>query len=167
MRIALELTFSPLPPARKPVYIPVTWGGVPLRRREVEVSLMRTKGIAVGSILAFTGVDPAEGQTFLWGNPKDFSLRKGDVVQVLEIHRREGTSWARVIIAVIKGSCVARVGQVSVDLGTKVQRSWQVLTQTGSMAPVRRSAAVRKAISQLPTDPDHPLPATVPDRPNK
>lgn len=121
------------------------------------MTLLRTKAIAVGSILAFTGVDPTEGQTFMWGNPKDFSLNKGDVVQVLEIHRREGTPWARVVIAVIKGSCVARVGQVSMDMESRLQRSWQVLTQTGSMAPVRRCAATRKAISQLPTDPDNPL----------
>jgi len=105
------------------------------------MSLLQTKSVRVGNLLAFTGVDPADGQTFLWGNAKDFDLTKGDVVQVLEIHRREGTPWARVVVAVIKGRCVARVGQVSINLEARLQRSWQVLTQTGSMAPVRRTAS--------------------------
>lgn len=101
------------------------------------MSLLRTRSIAVNSLLAFTGVDPDDGQTFLWGNPKDFELNRGDVVKVLEIHRRDGTPWARVIVAVIKGKSAGRVGQVSIDLTARVQRAWQTLTQTGSMAPVR------------------------------
>ncbi len=118
------------------------------------MSLLRTKFVQVGSLLAFTGVDPSDGQTFLWGNAKDFDLKKGDVIQVLEIHRREGTPWARVVVAVIKGKCVARVGQVSINLESRLQRSWQVLTQTGSMAAARRP----------PSQPDPQEIATVPSK---
>jgi hypothetical protein len=108
------------------------------------VSLLRTRAIAEGSILAYTGVDPEDGQTFLWGNAKDFDLAKGDVVQVLEINRRDGTPWARVLVAVLKGKCCGRVGQVSINLEARLQRAWQTLTTTGSMAPVRATGKHRK-----------------------
>jgi hypothetical protein len=112
------------------------------------MSLLRTSSIRVGSILVFTGAPPEDGQTFLWGNPQHFDLQARDVVQVLEIHRRDGTSWARVLVAVIKGQCTGRVGQVSINMEARRQRSWQTLTMSGSMAPARvaaKSGAHRKA----------------------
>jgi hypothetical protein len=116
------------------------------------VSLLRTRSITEGSILAYTGVEPEEGQTFIWGNAKDFDLSKGDVVQVLEINRRDGSPWARVLVAVLKGKCCGRVGQVCINLEARLQRAWQTLTTTGSMAPVR-------ATGKHPKMPEAGLPA--------
>lgn len=108
------------------------------------MSLLRTRAIAEGSILAYTGVEPEDGQTFIWGNSQGFDLQRGDVVQVLEIHRRDGSPWARVLVAVLKGKCAMRVGQVMINMEARLQRAWQTLTTTGSMAPVRATGQHRK-----------------------
>lgn len=110
------------------------------------MSLLRTKNINVGTVLAFTGVHPEEGMTFIYG-PAEFSLERGDVVKVIDINRdREGdTPWAKVTVAVLKGKFCGRIGTVGIDFSSRLQRSWQALTQTGSMAPVR--APVRGAPS--------------------
>ncbi len=125
------------------------------------MSLLRTRDVKVGSVLAFTGVDPTDGQaSFLWGHPDVFSLAKGDVVQVLDIETRTTTTWAKVLIAVVKGKCSGRTGYVSIDLGTRLQRSWQALTVTGSMASVRlprRPSAPELTPIELASDPQtHP-----------
>ncbi len=103
------------------------------------MSLLRTKTIQVGTVLAFTGVSPAEGLTFFYGSAAEFALEAGDVVKVIDIDRsrEKETPFARVTVAVLKGKFVGRVGQVSIDLSARLQRSWQTLTETGSMAPVR------------------------------
>ncbi len=102
------------------------------------MSLLRTRDVKVGAVLAFTGVDPTDGQaSFLWGDPNTFSLSRGDMVQVLDIETRASTTWAKVLVAVVKGKCSGRTGHVSIDLGTRIQRSWQALTATGSMAAAR------------------------------
>lgn len=108
------------------------------------MSLLQTRFIAEGSRLAFTGVTPEDGQTFIWGNVKDFDLERGDVVQVLEINRRDGSPWARVVVAVLKGKCCGRVGQVMINMDVRLQRSWQRLTMTGSMEPVRNTGKHKK-----------------------
>lgn len=108
------------------------------------MSLLKTRSIREGSILAYTGVCPEDGQTFIWGNSQGFDLAKGDVVQVLEIHRREGSPWARVLVAVLKGKSAMRVGQVMINMEARLQRSWQCLTPTGSMAAVRETGKHKK-----------------------
>lgn len=115
------------------------------------MSLLQTRWITEGSRLAYTGVSAEDGQTFIWGNAKDFDLERGDVVQVLEINRRDGSPWARVVVAVLKGKCVGRVGQVSIDMSARLQRSWQRLTTTGSMEPVRATGRYR-AVRENPTE---------------
>lgn len=101
------------------------------------MTLLRTKFIAVGTVLAYTGITSEEGQTFLWGNPSEFTLNAGDSVLVIEIEKKESTPWARMTVAVLKGKCCGRTGVVSIDLSARSQRSWQWLTQTGSMERVR------------------------------
>lgn len=108
------------------------------------MSLLQTKFITEGSRLAFTGVPAEDGQTFIWGNAKEFDLDRGDVVQVLELNRREGSPWARVVVAVLKGKCVGRIGQVMINMEVRLQRSWQRLTVSGSMEPVRATGKHRK-----------------------
>lgn len=103
------------------------------------MSLLRTKSIQVGSVLAFTGAAPEEGSTFFYGTIAEFNLLPGDVVKVIDIDRSRATAtpFARVTVAVLKGKFVGRLGTVSIDLSTRVTRAWQVLTVTGSMAPLR------------------------------
>lgn len=108
------------------------------------MSLLQTRWITEGSRLAYTGVPVEDGQTFIWGNAKDFDLERGDVVQVLEINRRDSSPWARVVVAVLKGKCVGRVGQVMINMEVRLQRSWRRLTATGSMEPVRATRRYRK-----------------------
>jgi len=105
------------------------------------MSLLRTNMVNVGSVLAFTGVEAEVGQTFLHGTPSEFSLDRGDVVKVIDIDRRreDDTPYAKVTVACLKGKFCGRVGVVSMDLSTRYQRSWQGLTHSGSMAPVRAS----------------------------
>jgi hypothetical protein len=108
------------------------------------MSLLQTRFIVEGSRLAYTGAPVEDGQSFIWGNAKDFDLERGDVVQVLEINRRDGSPWARVVVAVLKGKCCGRIGQISIDMSARLQRSWQRLTMTGSMEPVRATGKHRK-----------------------
>lgn len=108
------------------------------------MTLLRTKSIAVGTVLAFTGITSEEGQTFLWGNPSEFTLNAGDSVLVIEIERKESTPWARMTVAVLKGKCCGRTGVVSIDLSARSQRSWQRLTHTGSMEQVRAPAGPKR-----------------------
>lgn len=108
------------------------------------MSLLQTRWITEGMRLAYTGVPVEDGQTFIWGNAKDFNLDRGDVIQVLEINRRDGSPWARVVVAVLKGKCCGRVGQVMINMEVRLQRSWQRLTMTGSMEPVRATSKRRK-----------------------
>jgi hypothetical protein len=105
------------------------------------MSLLRTNMVTVGSVLAFTGVEAEVGQTFLHGKSTEFNLDRGDVVKVIDIDRKRkaDTPYTRVTVACLKGKFCGRVGVVSMDLSTRYQRSWQRLTQTGSMAPVRAS----------------------------
>ncbi len=116
------------------------------------MSLLRTKAIRVGSLLAFTD-DPAaaNGVSLLWGNPAHMSLSRGDVVQVLSIEVGDGTTWAKVQVVVIRGKAAARVGHVSIDMGERRQRCWQALTATGSMAPIRcpKGTATPQAFAPL------------------
>lgn len=111
------------------------------------MSLLRTKAVRVGNLLAFTGVHPEQGQTFIIG-PAEFSLARGDVVQVIDIDRsREAdTPWAKVTVACIKGKCVGRMGIVGIDLSARLQRSWQALTVTGSMERTRAPAKPSKSM---------------------
>lgn len=103
------------------------------------MSLLRTKAIRVGSLLAFTA-DPTamNGVSLMWGNPAHLGLSRGDVVQVLSIEVGDGTSWAKVQVLVLRGKRAGCTGHVSVDLGERVQRCWQSLTLSGSMEPVRQ-----------------------------
>ena len=103
------------------------------------MSLLRTKSIQVNAILAFTGVSAEEGLSFFYGPPSEFALECGDVVKVVDIDRsrQAETPWAKVTVAVLKGKFVGRMGVVGIDLSSRLQRSWQALTETGSMAPVR------------------------------
>jgi hypothetical protein len=109
------------------------------------MTLLRTKSITVGKVLAYTGAPPEEGQTFLWGNPKEFTLGIGDTVLVIDIERKDGTPWARMTVAVLKGVCCGRTGVVSIDMSARSQRSWQSLTQTGSMEKVRAPVVSRRS----------------------
>ncbi len=111
------------------------------------MTLLRTKSISVGSVLAFTGITSEEGQTFLWGNPSEFTLNAGDTVLIIDIERKETTPWARVTVAVLKGKCCGRTGVVSIDLSSRSQRSWQTLTQTGSMEQVRAPNSSRRPVT--------------------
>lgn len=119
------------------------------------MSLLRTKSIQVGSVIAFTGASPEEGSTFFYGTIAEFNLLPGDVVKVIDIDRSRDSStpFARVTVAVLKGKFVGRLGTVSIDLSARVTRAWQALTMTGSMAPLRatrRQAAVpREDIATL------------------
>lgn len=110
------------------------------------MSLLRTKTVTVGSVLAFTGVDAETGQTFIHGLPSEFNLDKGDVIKVIDIDRaREAdTPWAKVTVACLKGRFVGRVGVVSMDLSTRYQRSWQTLTHSGSLPAVRAPKTARR-----------------------
>jgi len=102
------------------------------------VSLLRTRAIRVGSLIAFTA-DPnaMNGVSLMWGNPAHMNLTRGDVVQVLGIEIGDGTTWAKVQVLVVRGKTAGRTGHVSIDMGERLQRCWQALTSTGSMAPVR------------------------------
>ncbi len=102
------------------------------------MTLLRTKSVQVGTVLAFTGVSAEDGQTFIIG-PPEFTLDRGDVVKVIDIDagRSVETPWAKVTVACLKGKFVGRIGTVSIDLSTRYQRSWQHLTPTGSMVAVR------------------------------
>ncbi len=104
------------------------------------MTLLRTKSVQVGTVLAFTGVSTEDGQTFIIG-PPEFTLDRGDVVKVIDIDmgRSVDTPWAKVTVACLKGKFVGRIGTVSIDLSTRYQRSWQHLTPTGSMPAVRPS----------------------------
>lgn len=104
------------------------------------MSLLRTKAIRVGSLLAFTA-DPTAmtGVSLMWGNPAHLSLSRGDVVQVLSIALGDGTTWAKVQVLILRGKRAGCTGFVSVDLGPRLQRCWQGLTTTGSMEPIRQS----------------------------
>lgn len=108
------------------------------------MTLLRTKSITVGTVLAFTGITSEEGKTFLWGNPSEFTLNAGDTVLIIDIERKETTPWARVTVAVLKGKCCGRTGVVSIDLSARSQRSWQRLTQTGSMEQIRVPQSVKR-----------------------
>lgn len=112
------------------------------------MTLLRSKSVTVGTVLAFTGVKAEEdGQTFLHGTAAEFNLDRGDVVKIIDIDKeRQGdTPWAKVTVACLKGKFVGRVGVVSIDLSTRYQRSWQSLTHTGSMVAVRAPKSARKA----------------------
>lgn len=102
------------------------------------MTLLRTKSIVVGSVIAYTGGVPEETQTFVYG-PAEFELAKNDVVQVVDIDRsREAeTPFARVTVAVLKGKCCGRVGMVAIDMSLRSQRGWRPLTHTGSIEAVR------------------------------
>lgn len=102
------------------------------------MSLLRTRAIRVGSMIAFTA-DPTAmtGVSTMWGNPAHMNLTRGDVVQVLSIEVGDGTTWAKVQVLVLRGKAAGRTGHVSIDMGERLQRCWQALTPTGSMAPVR------------------------------
>lgn len=102
------------------------------------MSLLRTKNITVGSVIAYAGGSPEDTQTFVYG-PAEFTLDKNDVVQVVDIDRsRESdTPFARVTVAVLKGRCCGRVGMVAIDMSLRSQRGWRGLTVSGSMQPVR------------------------------
>jgi len=111
------------------------------------MSLLRTKQIVVGTVLAYTGAPTgAEGQTFIHG-PAEFTLSRGDMVKVIDIDRARApdTPWAKVTVACLKGESAGRVGVVAIDFSAPLQRSWQSLTESGSMAPVRapRSSGMR------------------------
>ncbi len=103
------------------------------------MSLLRTRAIKVGSLLAFTA-DPTAmaGVSLMWGNPAHLSLTRGDVVQVLSIALGDGTTWAKVQVLILRGKRAGCTGFVSVDLGPRLQRCWQSLTATGSMAAARQ-----------------------------
>ena len=62
------------------------------------------------------------------------------MVQVLEINRHDGSPWARVVVAVLKGKCCGRIGQISIDMSARLQRSWQRLTMSSSMETGRAPA---------------------------
>lgn len=102
------------------------------------MSLLRTRAIRVGSMIAFTA-DPTamNGVSLMWGNPAHMNLTRGDVVQVLSIEVGDGTPWAKVQVIVVRGKAAGRTGHVCIDMGERLQRCWQALTVTGSMAPVR------------------------------
>lgn len=101
------------------------------------MSLLRTKSIVVGSVIAYAGGEPEETQTFVFG-PAEFSLHEGDVVKVVDLARMGETPFARVTVAVLKGRCCGRVGVIALDMSLRSQRGWRALTQTGSMESVRK-----------------------------
>lgn len=102
------------------------------------MSLLRTRAIRVGTMIAFTA-DPTamNGVSLMMAN---MTLSRGDVVQVLSIEIGDGTTWAKVQVLVVRGKTAGRTGYVCIDMGERLQRCWQALTATGSMAPVRVKA---------------------------
>jgi hypothetical protein len=102
------------------------------------MSLMRTRAIRLGSLIAFTAdATASSGVSIMWGNPTQMGLTRGDVVQVLGIEVGDGTTWAKVHVLVVRGKRAGCTGFVSIDMGERLQRCWQTLTVSGSMAPVR------------------------------
>ena len=102
------------------------------------MSLLRTRAIKLGSLIAFTAdATASNGVSLMWGNPTQMGLTRGDVVQVLGIEVGDGTTWAKVHVLVVRGKRAGCTGFVSIDMGERLQKCWQTLTVSGSMAPVR------------------------------
>lgn len=105
--------------------------------RSWAMSLLRTRDIGPNTLIALAEDPSTTGGAFVWGDPNHLLLKKGDVVQALELHETRDSDWAKLLVLVVKGRRAGRVGYVSVDMGRRTQRCWQSLTATGSMSPVR------------------------------